>query len=212
MKNKLKYYSIDSSENDEILNGKEDRENNENKQNEEKEQSEINDIGKEEEKIKESLIPKFSKKELFTKTIKYSFLNWRKNLYSQIETFLFQIFDIYLPILKANLIDSITSAQTFNEILSQFKIYMSFILLKIFTAQLLEIFEYFYVKEENYKFKNLLLENIIKKDIAFFDIFKTGELIEKLEKCENETEEDFIWTFFSLIQNIIKLSFVLLLI
>ena len=207
MKNKLKYYSKDSSENNEILNGKEDRQNNENEQNEEKEQSEINDIGKEEEKIKESLIPKFSKKELFTKTIKYSFINWRKNLYSQIETFSFQIFDIYLPILKANLIDSITSSKTFNEIFSQFKVYISFILLKIFTLQFFEIFEYYFVKEENYKFKNLLLEKIIKKDIAFFDIFKTGELIEKLEKCENETEEDFIWTFFSLIQNIIKLSF-----
>ena len=94
MKNKLKYYSKDSSENNEILNGKEDRQNNENEQNEEKEQSEINDIGKEEEKIKESLIPKFSKKELFTKAIKYSFINWRKNLYSQIETFSFQIINL----------------------------------------------------------------------------------------------------------------------
>lgn len=112
---------------------------------------------------------------------------------------------MYLPILNANIIDSITTSNSFDEIYSRFKQYISFLLLRIFTFQFLNIFEYFLVTSENTKYKNILLEKIIKKDILFFDIFKTGELVEKIEKSDEFIEQDFITKIIFLIQNIIKL-------
>ena len=160
--------------------------------NEEKENTEIEEDD-EEENIKKNLIPKFSNKDLFIKSTKISLKNWRKSLYVQIEFFVTQIFDIYLPILKANIIDSITSSNNYDEIFTKFKKYMSFLILKVFTQQFLEFLEYLYIIPESNKYKNILLERIIKKDISFFDLFKTGELIEKLEKCEDKIEDDFIF-------------------
>ena len=177
----------------------------ENFDSESQEDSEILKKHDEEDNIKMSLIPTFSKKDIIIKSTKISLKNWRQNLFSQIEFFITQIFKIYLPILKANIIDSITTSNTFDEIYFHFKKYLSYLLLKIFTQQFLELIEYFLVKEENVKYKNIILGKIVKKDISFFDMFKPGELIEKMEKCEEYIEEDFISKMITLIQNLIKM-------
>ena len=49
------------------------------------------------------------------------------------------------------------------------------------------------------------MERIVKKDISFFDLFKTGELIDKLGECEESIQEDFIFKTISLFQHIFKL-------
>ena len=177
----------------------------ENLYSESQDDSEILKKHDEEESIKKSLIPTFSTKDIIVKSTKISLKNWRQNLFSQIEFFITQIFSIYLPILKANIIDSITTSQTFDEIYFHFKKYLSFLLFKIFTQQFLEFIEYFLVTTENVKYKNIILEKIVKKDISFFDMFKPGELIEKMEKCEDYIEEGFISKMITLIQNLIKL-------
>ena len=177
----------------------------ENLDSESQDDSEILKKHDEEESIKKSLIPTFSTKDIIVKSTKISLKNWRQNLFSQIEFFITQIFSIYLPILKANIIDSITTSKTFDEIYFHFKKYLSFLLFKIFTQQFLEFIEYFFVTTENVKYKNIILEKIVKKDISFFDMFKPGELIEKMEKCEDYIEEDFISKMITLIQNLVKL-------
>ena len=45
----------------------------------------------------------------------------------------------------------------------------------------------------------------INKDIEFFDVFKTGEIISKIENCENNIQQDFVFKSFSLLQSIVKL-------
>ena len=203
MEKDLDFNSKNNSEDVESINKEEKNKVNEKKENK---TSEKNDLSNnEEEKIKQSLTPILSTKELLIKSIKISLKNWRQNLYTQIEFFVLQLFGIYLPIVKANIIDSITSSKTFDEIFIHFKKYMSFLLLRIFTEQLLELLEYFFVTNEANKYKNILLKRIIKKDISFFDLFKTGELIEKIQKYQSNIEEDFISKSISLVQNIIKL-------
>jgi ABC-type multidrug transport system fused ATPase/permease subunit len=61
------------------------------------------------------------------------------------------------------------------------------------------------VSSSTNKYKCILIEKILEKDIVFFDIFKTGELLNKIEYCENHIQNDFIFKTFSLIQSISKL-------
>ena len=160
----------------------------------------------EEEKLKKENIKKLSKKEIFLKSAKISLKNWKKSIYRQIYVFLSQMFSVYLPILKANIIDTIsTKGATFDDVFRAFKKYLTFFIADTFYKQLFDIFEYFFVSRSTNKYKCILIEKIMEKDIVFFDIFKTGELLNKIEYCDEHIQSDFIFKTFSLIQSISKL-------
>ncbi len=116
-----------------------------------------------------------------------------------------QYFLLYIPILKAQLIDSISTSSSYTEVFICFKKYILFLILQFIVKGILEIFDYFFIRNYTNKYKNILLEKVINKDLAFFDIFKTGEIIGKLNECEKYIECDFIFRTLSLFQNIIKL-------
>lgn len=159
-----------------------------------------------EEKLKRNNIKKLSKKEILSKSIKISLKNWRKSLFRQIYVFFSQIFSMYLPILKANIIDTIISKNgTYNDVFFSFKKYITMLIGEIIYKQLFDIFEYFFINNYTNKYKCLLIEKIVEKDISFFDIFKTGELINKIDYCEKNLQDDFIFKTISLIQGICKL-------
>ena len=159
----------------------------------------------EEEKLKLLNIKKLSNKEIIKKSIKISLKNWRKSVYQQIQIFITQIFSMYLPILKANIIDSISTNKGYDELIYNFKKYIFFLIVRLIFDEILEIFEYYFIRKYNNEYKDLLLENIIEKDISFFDIFETGELTKKLNDYEENIEEDFVYKILTIIQNIFKL-------
>ena len=160
----------------------------------------------EEEKFKKENIKKLSNKEIFFKSAKISLKNWKKSIYRQIYVFLSQMFSVYLPILKANIIDTIsTKGATYDDVFKAFKKYLTFFIADTFYKQLFDIFEYIFVSSSTNKYKCILIEKIMEKDIVFFDIFKTGELLNKIEYCDDHIQNDFIFKTFSLIQSISKL-------
>jgi len=159
----------------------------------------------EEEKLKFLNVKKLSNKEIIKKSIKISLKNWRNSVYQQFQMFISQIFSMYLPILKANIIDSISSNKGYDELIYSFKKYILFLIIRLIFNEILEIFEYYFIRKYNNEYKDLLLENIIEKDITFFDIFKSGELIKKINDYEENIQEDFIFKTLTIIQNIFKL-------
>ena len=131
----------------------------------------------EEEKLKKENIKILSNKEILIKSAKISLKNWRKSIYRQVYVFLSQMFSVYLPILKANIIDTIsTKDATYDDVFKAFKKYLTFFIADTFYKQLFDIFEYIFVSSSTNKYKCILIEKILEKDIVFFDIFKTGEL------------------------------------
>ena len=162
---------------------------------------------KEEERVKSLNIKKLSNKEIIIKSIKISLKNWRQSLYDQFTLLIGQIFSIYLPISKAELIDSCASSKNYEEIYKSFKKYITLLVIKNIINLILDLFEYYVIRKHTQKYRTTLLDKIIEKDIFFFDIFKTGEIIEKINIAEGNMEEDFICKTISLIQNIIKLLF-----
>ena len=159
----------------------------------------------EEEKLKFLNLKKLSNKEIIKKSIKISLKNWRKSVYQQFQMFFTQIFFMYLPILKANIIDSISSNKGYDELLYSVKKYFFFLIIKLIFNEILEIFDYYFIRKYNNEYKDILIENIIEKDISFFDIFKSGELIKKINDYEDNIQEDFIFKTLTIIQNITKL-------
>ena len=161
----------------------------------------------EEEKLKKENIKKLSNKEILFKSAQISIKNWKKSLYRQVYVFLSQMFAVYLPILKANIIDTITTkGATYDDVFKAFKKYLTYFIADTFYKQLFDLFEYFFVRNSTNKYKCILIEKILEKDIVFFDIFKTGELLNKIEYCENHIQNDFVFKTFSLIQSICKLA------
>ena len=159
----------------------------------------------EEDRLKRLNIKKLSNKEIVFKSTKISLKNWRKSVYNQFELLFSQIFSMYLPILKANIIDAISSNSSYEELFLRFKTYLFYLILQLIINEIMELFEYFFIRSSNNKYKDLLLEQIVKKDISFFDIFKTGELVEKLGDCEDNIQEDFVFKTISFFQKLSKL-------
>ena len=160
----------------------------------------------EEEKLKKKNIKNLSNREILLKSARISLKNWRKSLFRQIYIFSSHIFSMYLPILKADILDSIISKNgTYIEVISSFKKYLILLISYILFRQLFEIFDYFYIRNYSTKYKCLLIKEIVEKDIEFFDVFKAGEIISKIEYCENNIQQDFIFKLFSLLQSITKL-------
>ncbi len=128
---------------------------------------------KEEERVKSLNIKKLSNKEIIIKSIKISLKNWRQSLYDQFTLLIGQIFSIYLPISKAELIDSCASSKNYEEIYKSFKKYITLLVIKNIINLILDLFEYYVIRKHTQKYRTTLLDKIIEKDIFFFDIFKT---------------------------------------
>ena len=80
----------------------------------------------EEDRLRRLNIKQLSSKEIIIKSTKISLKNWRKSVYNQVELFFTQIFSMYLPILKAKIIDAISSNRNYEELFSRFKTYFFF--------------------------------------------------------------------------------------
>ena len=159
----------------------------------------------EEDRLKRANIKKLSNQEIVFKSIKISLKNWKKSVYNQVQLFFTQIFSMYLPILKAKIIDAISSNSNYDELIIRFKTYLFYLILQLIINEIMELFEYFFIRSSNNKYKDLLLEQIVKKDISFFELFKTGELVEKIGDCEDNIQEDFIFKTISILQKLLKL-------
>ena len=159
----------------------------------------------EEDRLKRLNIKQYSCTEIIKKSSKISLQNWKKSVYKQVDLLISQFFSMYLPILKANIIDAISSNKEYNELYNRVKAYLIFILIELIIGEGLELFDYYFIRNSSNKYKDLILERIVKKDISFFDLFKTGELLDKLGECEENIQEDFIFKTISLLQNIFKL-------
>lgn len=61
-----------------------------------------------------------------------------------------------------------------------------------------------FVTKANENYKSLVLENIATKDIEFFDLFKTGELIQRVKDNEGALDKNFTSKTFHLIQHLFQ--------
>ena len=166
-----------------------------------------NNFESEEDKLKESLMPKYSKTKLLGKSMKVSLLNWKYCLFKRINSIFFDILDMYIPVQRGLIIDCITDKSKHHLLYPHFITVVKFILIKLIFQVISQYIQMYFINESFYEYKDILLEDIAKKDFEFFDLYKTGELIEKIKNCEKVFDKNLIYQILKDLQHSIKLIY-----
>ena len=175
---------------------------------EEQSQRQIEQKEEEEIDLKAKYCPQYSKYEVVKKSSVFSLKNWKFILCNQMRTISNHFFSLYLPFYRKRIIDSITKKKTYDILLDSVKMYIFFLFIRLLINIFLEIFSYYFISDSKTKYNNLFLSNLANKDIEFFDLFKTGELVDRIEKSERCLDKNFLFQTITLIQFIIKFAFV----
>ena len=161
----------------------------------------------EQEKLKKLNIPQNTKLQVVAKSIKVSLLNWKYFLFYRAKGIVEDIFEVTIPAQKGILIDCITEKSKHHLLFSNFVTICKLVIIKYIFALFFELFNLYVLNESFYEYKDILIEDIAKKDIEFFDSYNTGQLIEKVKNCEKVFQESMLNKILEDIQRIFKLLF-----
>ena len=173
-----------------------------------KNSKENEEIIKAEMEQKKRFVKSYGKCELIKKSLKFSLQNWKFQMYNQLSTFINQMFSIFLPASEAKLVTAITTLKNYEELKSSTIIYLILITVKLIVSELMQYIAYKFVKSEALNYRNLVMENISQKDIEFFDVYKTGELKERITSSEECLNNNFLFRTITLFQHLGKFIFV----
>ena len=173
-----------------------------------KNSKENEEIMKAEMEQKKRFIKTYGKCELIRKSLKFSLQNWKYQMYNQLNTFINQMFSIFLPASEAKLVTAITSLKNYDELKYSSKVYIILLTVKLVVSELMQFIAYKFVKSEAINYRNFVMENISQKDIEFFDVYKTGELKERITSSEECLNNNFLFRTITLFQHLGKFIFV----
>ena len=156
-----------------------------------------------EENLNSFKIKDLPKKEVIIKSMKLSLKNWKVQVFMQFSHFMLHFFSFYLPIKNGNLIDAIVSSKNFGQIFIAFKSYIFFIFIQFIIQTF--IYSINFIINSNFKQNSqfLLLENILEKDISFFEIYKTGEIYSRI--CNTFLDTTLFFKLFTILQYLLKM-------
>ena len=182
----------------------------------------IIDPKKELEQIKLSHIKQYSFLELFKKSFSFSKSNLALPILNLSRKFCTQFIDIKIPIIYGKLLNSIIKERYFEKLCYEFKSYIFYSFLKIIINYIQELIGLIIVKQTVFQNKKIVLKNIAEKDVEFFDLYRTGEIVDGIKKNENMLDNNFIFktcelmldlfNFFYLLYFLKKTSFKLMII
>ena len=173
-----------------------------------KDSKENEEIIKAEMEQKKKFVKSYGKIELIQKSLKFSLQNWKYQMYNQLNTFIHQMFSIFLPATQAKLVTAITSSKNYDELKKATRNYLVLLTIKLVVSELMQYIAYKFVKKDAQSYRNLVMENIAEKDIEFFDVYKTGELKERITSSEECLNNNFLFRTITLFQHLGKFLFV----
>ena len=158
-------------------------------------------------KLKNKYLKNYKTHEIILRSIKFSSKNWKFNLFQEFQYIFNEIFSLSLPIYKAKILKSITKDKNIKNLQLNVFYYIFLLFLKFFINEILNLITYSLIKKNLNKYRNIILSNIAEKDIEFFDMFQTGEILERINKSENTLQNNFIFKTINFIQTIFKFCF-----
>ena len=153
----------------------------------------IIDQKKELEQIKLSHIKQYSFFELTKKSLSFSKKNLKLSLFNILRKAISQFIDAKIPIIYGKLLNTIIKEKDYEKLVYEFKKHIFYLSMRIMVNYIGEIFGFFFVKNSAYQNKKFVLENIAQKDIEFFDLYRTGEIVDGIKKNENILDNNFIF-------------------
>ena len=170
----------------------------------------IIDPKKELEQIKLSHVKQYSFFELIKQSLSFSKLNIKLPLFNIIRKVVTQYIDRENPVIYGKLLNAITKEKNYEKLLYEFKKHILFHFLKIIINYLGELFGFFFVKNSMYQNKKIVIDNIAEKDIEFFDLYRTGEIVDGIKKNENLLDSNFIFKTFEFVLDVWHFFYLLL--
>ena len=138
------------------------------------------DLTEEEKKLRKNYLKKITKKEALYRSMILGKRALVIKFYTLIMEILQDILNIKEVKYKSDAINSIT-----NKDLNKFIISIKYLIFALILNKITSFFErkLYNIISEKFSSKNIMLENFLfKKDIEFFDLFKTGELFNKVNE------------------------------
>ena len=170
----------------------------------------IIDQKKELEQIKLSHIKQYSFFELTKKSLSFSKKNLKLSLFNIFRKAISQFIDAKIPIIYGKLLNTIIKEKDYEKLVYEFKKHIFYLSMRIMVNYIGEIFGFFFVKNSAYQNKKFVLENIAQKDIEFFDLYRTGEIVDGIKKNENILDNNFIFKCAEFVIDIFNFFYLLL--
>ena len=140
----------------------------------------------------------------------FSKKNLKLSLFNIFRKALSQFIDAKIPIIYGKLLNTIIKEKDYEKLVYEFKKHIFYLSMRIMVNYLGEIFGFFFVKNSAYQNKKFVLENIAQKDIEFFDLYRTGEIVDGIKKNENILDNNFIFKCAEFIIDILNFFYLLL--
>ena len=205
---KLKKEQINLRDNDNKI----DEQKNYNKSDDDIKKKKISFNSKEEKKIKEKYLKSYNNKEILYKSFFFSLKNWKNSIVIQIFEYLIPFLSLNIPFYKSEIITSITVDPSLTKIINSIKKYLICLIIE----NLLNFFSNYVCETINKKneLKNfdVVMDNIGEKDLEFYDLFKTGEIIQRINKNQSVLTQgpfELILTFIRVLITFLYLSYYL---
>jgi ABC-type multidrug transport system fused ATPase/permease subunit len=115
---------------------------------------------------------------------------------------------MFVPASHAKIVTAITSSKNYDELKSATRNYLILLTVKLLVSELMQFIAYKFIKNEALSYRNLVMENIAEKDIKFFDVYKTGELKERITSSEECLNNNFLFRTITLFQHLGKFLFI----
>jgi len=148
---------------------------------------------KELEMIKNSHIKKYTKFEIIKKSLLFSGKNLKNPIYNIIKKLFVQYIDLRIPIAYAKILNAIVKERNYDLLCSEFRSHSFLLFSKVIFSELSELFGLLFINKSILSYKRIILDNIGEKDIEFFDLYKTDEIMLSIVKNEHVLEYNFIF-------------------
>ena len=135
--------------------------------------------------LKSSLIKSYTSSEILKRSFIFSCANYKNIIILYIISLISSFSSLLDPYYNSNIINIITTNPTYKKIKDSILKYILFQIFKKILFYFINRIKTHYNKINYQYYRNIVLENIAEKDIEFFDIFKTGEIIKMIDENKN---------------------------
>ena len=154
------------------------------------------------ENIKLSHMKQYSMPELLKKSLMFSTKNIKLPIFNILKKFVSQYLDLKIPIIYGKLLNSIIKEKNYDLLCIEFRKHSIFLFLRVILNEVSELFGLLFIRNSMNSYKKIVIENIAEKDIEFFDLYKTNEIIDGINKNEGMLDNNFIFKTFDLLMDL----------
>ena len=158
-------------------------------------------------KIRQKHFKNYSISQIIIKSLKFSSKNLKPLIFEVIKKLIRYTVDIFTPIVYSELIDSFLNYKDFYLLKVKFFRYSFLLFCNVLIDVFFELIGKIFIKNAVNEYKLMVIQNISEKDIEFFDLYQSGEIIGDIYRNETMLDSNFIFKVVSLILDIIKFIF-----